>query len=187
MQNYLSKYSDYTFFWKGPFSQWNVSPFVIDGISYETAEHYMMWFKAKTFGDDKIADQILVTSHPRDVQALGRKVANFDLRIWSAVAKDGVFRGNMAKFTQNPLHLYSLMETYGTLLVEASPVDVIWGIGMAAEDPLVQDPKNWRGTNWLGEVLTDVRDCISLAYRWNEQPEEIQATEHAEVSLIGKE
>jgi ribA/ribD-fused uncharacterized protein len=163
----------FTFFYSGPFSQWNFSPFVIDGIRYRTAEHYMMWYKDQVFSGGKLADRILATAHPRDAKQLGREVENFDLQIWNGVAKTGVFRGNMAKFTQNPLHMVQLLETHGTTLVEASPTDVVWGVGLAEEDPLIQDPANWRGTNWLGEVLMDVRDAIKFALRWNDDPSAI--------------
>jgi hypothetical protein len=131
---------------------------VIDGIEYATAEHYMMWFKDQVFGGG-LSSRILEARHPREAKALGRIIPNFDQRVWSAVAKPGVFRGNMAKFTQNSSHLKALLESKG-LLVEASPTDVVWGIGLAEGDPLIHDPANWRGTNWLGEVLTDVRDTL---------------------------
>ena len=153
--------SQYTFFYGGPFSQWSNSPFVIDGIEYATAEHYMMWFKDQVFGGGFLSERILAAEHPKEAKALGRMVPNFDIHVWNAVAKPGVFRGNMAKFTQNKSHQKALMETNG-LLVEASPSDVVWGVGLAEGDPLILDSKNWRGMNWLGEVLTDVRETLRL-------------------------
>ena len=153
----------FTFFYGGPFSQWAPSPFTINGIYYKTAEHYMMWFKDQVFGGT-LEKQILEYEHPRDTKALGRLVPGFDIARWNPVAKQGVFRGSMAKFTQNQGMLYSLVLTEGTTLVEASPTDVVWGIGLGMEDPLRLDRANWRGTNWLGEVLTEVRNTIlSLA------------------------
>jgi ribA/ribD-fused uncharacterized protein len=164
---------NYTFFYSGPFSQWNFSPFVVDGIKYRTAEHYMMWYKDQVFSGGKLADKILAAKHPAEAKQLGREVENFNLQIWNGVAKPGVFRGNMAKFTQNPLHMVQLLETYDTILVEASPTDVVWGVGLAEDNPLILDPKNWRGTNWLGEVLMDVRDAIKFALRWQDDPSRI--------------
>lgn len=149
----------FTFFYGGPFSQWAHSPFTINGIYYKTAEHYMMWFKDQVFGGT-LEKQILESDHPRDTKALGRLVPGFDIKRWNAVAKQGVFRGNMAKFTQNTGMLYTLILTEGTTLVEASPTDVVWGIGLAQDDPLRLDRANWLGTNWLGEVLTEVRDTL---------------------------
>jgi len=66
----------------------------------------------------------------------------------------------MAKFSQNPWLLDELKSTGDTTLVEASPFDCIWGIGLRASDPAAQNRENWRGLNWLGEVLTSVRGFL---------------------------
>jgi len=150
----------FTFFWHGPFSQWAKSPFTLHDLYFKTAEHYMMWFKDQVFSGGKLAQRILDARHPSEAKALGREVENFDKKIWDAIAKIGVFRGNMAKFSQNPHMLSDLLLTEGTTLVEASPEDTIWGIGLAADDPRAQQRDTWLGTNWLGEVLTDVRTTI---------------------------
>jgi len=149
------------FFWGGPFSQWYGShPFVVKGIEYNDAETYMMWFKDQVFSGGKLADQILNAKHPSEVKVLGRQVENFNVNIWSAVAKHGVFVGNFAKFTQHSDLTEFILSTQGKTLVEASPEDKIWGIGLRADDPRAQQRDTWRGTNWLGETLTDVRDAI---------------------------
>ena len=49
----------------------------------------------------------------------------------------------------------------GRTFVEASPRDRIWGIGMSLNNPLVDDPANWRGRNLLGKVITEVRDRLA--------------------------
>ena len=155
---------EYTFFWSGPFSQWHYSPFTSkEGIKFTTAEHYMMYKKATFFGDHEMAEKILNSGHPRDAKKLGRKVRNFDKELWDNVAKKVVYDGNYAKFTQNPKLKQKLMETEGTLLVEASPYDRIWGIGMAEDEPGVEDKNNWKGTNWLGEVLTQLRKDLAIS------------------------
>src|SRR5690349_8988998 len=77
-----------------------------------------------------------------------------------AVAREIVFRGNRAKFTTHRDLLALLLETHGSTLVEASPLDTIWGIGLAADDPSASDRSAWRGTNWLGEVLTRLRETL---------------------------
>lgn len=168
----MSDQEQFHFFYGGPFSQWAFSPFTINGIYYPTAEHYMMWYKDQVFGGT-LEQQILESVHPRDTKALGRQIPNFNLQVWKAVAKQGVFFGNMAKFTQNPLMMFQLMETYGTTIVEASPTDIVWGIGLGEYDPLRLDRANWRGTNWLGEVLMDVRQSLTLAFRWHDDPSQI--------------
>lgn len=148
---------EFTFFWNGPFSQWHESDFEIDGIKFVTAEQFMMHQKAVLFEDEPMATMILATKDPRQQKAFGRKVRNFDAEIWSARAKEVVKEGNIAKFTQNPGLLAELEATKGTTLVEASPYDKIWGIGLGEwqEERLSRD--TWQGTNWLGEVLTEVR------------------------------
>ncbi|MFM7403166.1 MAG: NADAR family protein [Erythrobacter sp.] len=150
----------FTYFWSGPFSQWHPSPFMLDGVLYNTAEQFMMAEKARLFDDEEIRARILAAEHPRDQKALGRRVSGFDPERWNASAKAIVFRGNRAKFTTHEDLLAELFVTAGTTLVEASPLDTIWGIGLAADNPDAGDRKKWRGTNWLGEVLTDLRELL---------------------------
>jgi len=149
--------SQYKFFWSGPFSQWFKSSFVIDGKTFNTCEQWMMWNKAMLFQDTEIADAILATSDSKKQKALGRQVKNFVDSVWMNVAYDIVVRGNRAKFEQNP-ELYSELEkTKGLTLVEASPLDKRWGIGMAEDEEGVEDSANWKGENLLGKAITQVR------------------------------
>jgi ribA/ribD-fused uncharacterized protein len=153
----------FTFFWSGPFSQWQGCRFVIDGVAYNCAEQYMMAEKARLFGDDEALKQILAAKSPRTQKALGRKVRNFSPSRWDACCREVVYRANWAKFTQNEDLKQLLLATAGTTLVEASPKDTIWGIGLAEDDPRAQERATWRGKNWLGETLTRVRDDILAA------------------------
>lgn len=158
----------YTFFWGGPFSQWAPSEILIDGIKYNCCEQYMMAQKALLFKDTETYEAIMKTSHPSGQKALGRKVKNFDKETWELIAKSVVYRANQAKFTQHKHYYDDLMATGDTLLVEASPEDKIWGIGLAESDPRVHDESQWQGTNWLGEVITDVReDLKSEKAQWD--------------------
>lgn len=150
----------YTFFWGGPFSQWAPSKILIDGVIYNCCEQYMMAQKALLFNDIEAHNNIMKEQQPYLQKALGRKVTNFDKDRWEAVAKHVVFRANLAKFTQNKYYYDALMATGETLLVEASPEDKIWGIGLHQDDPRALDPNQWLGTNWLGEVITHVRENI---------------------------
>ncbi len=154
--------SDFTFFWGGPFSQWYKSDFIIDGVKYNTAEQYMMAQKALLFEDHEIHYQIMREMNPRIQQDLGRKVKNFDKQRWEAECRDIVYRGSYAKFTQNEDLYTTLMNTVGTELVESSPKDKIWGIGLAENDSRAWDKSTWLGTNWLGETLTQVRDNLII-------------------------
>ena len=113
--------------------------------------------KAKLFGDTKSRKKILKSNSPRDHKRLGRGVQDFDKGKWNSVAREIVFVGNMAKFSQNEDLKKELLATGNKTLVEASPYDKIWGIGMSKDDPNATKPGNWRGKNWLGEVLMRVR------------------------------
>jgi len=155
----------FTFFFTeaSPFSQWYRSTFTSDGLTFHCAEQYMMHGKAKLFGDEEIAREILAADHPRKHKALGRKVRNFDDRVWKQEREGIVMAGNRAKFTQDPALRAQLLATAGTTLVEASPYDRIWGIGLSASDPRAQDPSQWRGQNLLGKILTKLRDELLAA------------------------
>lgn len=150
----------FTFFWRqeSPFSQWHRSGFVVGGTRFTCAEQYMMHGKAVLFGDEEMAARILEAKTPKEHKALGRQVRGFDGARWERERERIVHEGNLAKFTQNPALLEALLATAGTELVEASPLDRIWGVGLSAEDPRIQDPAAWRGLNLLGKVLTRLRE-----------------------------
>ena len=150
----------FTFFFTeaSPFSQWFRCTFTVGANTFNCAEQYMMHGKALLFGDAETAVKILAADHPRQHKALGRKVKPFDDAVWKRERVQIVRTGNHAKFTQNPALLEQLLATAGTTLVEASPYDKIWGIGLAATDPRAQDPAQWRGQNLLGKILTELRD-----------------------------
>lgn len=159
----MKQYTKYTFFYKTrhPFSNWHPCSFEDEeGNEYNCSEQWMMAEKAKLFGDEETREEILFSKDPGKQKELGRKVKNFNSDVWTENAKKIVYNGCHLKFTQNPKLLKTLLDTEGTLLVEASPYDKIWGIGLGEDDPKIHDPKNWRGTNWLGEVLTDLRDNL---------------------------
>jgi ribA/ribD-fused uncharacterized protein len=151
----------FTFFWQGSvFSQWSRSHFNVKSVPYTCAEQFMMHQKALLFDDEATAEKILRAKHPREQKKLGREVSPFDKHRWDKVAREIVYQGSHAKFTQNQEMLEQLLGTQGTTLVEASPLDRIWGIGLAEDNPLALDRSTWNGTNWLGEVLTKLRDDL---------------------------
>lgn len=157
-----NKQEQFTFFWKSqsPFSNWYLSDFTLDGITFNCNEQYMMYQKALLFNDQEIADKILKTKSPTRHKQLGRKVKNFDDKIWNKNCQNIVYTGLKAKFSQNDELLKKLKETDGTTLVEASPYDKIWGIGMKMTDKRAQNRSTWLGKNLLGELLTKVREDL---------------------------
>ena len=142
---------------KSCFSQWFPAAFQLDGITYKTAEHYMMAQKAELFADNEIFEKIIRVDHPNEAKALGRKIQNYQENIWLEHRFDIVVKGNVAKFSQHPELNNFLCDTQDRILVEASPVDKIWGIGLAADDENAENPLKWKGLNLLGFALMEVR------------------------------
>lgn len=155
-------------FWKPPavFSQWTRSPFEVEGQRYLFAEQYMMAEKARLFGDDGTLARILASPSPRTQRALGQRVAGFDELTWRERRLAIVEAGNLAKFAQNPDMLAVLLATGEKTLVEASPMDSIWGIGLRADDPRALEPASWQGKNLLGIALMAVRSRLGGAPTW---------------------
>jgi ribA/ribD-fused uncharacterized protein len=158
----------FLFFWghqgpasgKGCLSQWFPSPFTEDEHTFATAEHYMMWRKAVMFDDQRTAARILTAGHPKQAKDLGRQVRNFDQAAWEAQRSDIVVDGNTLKFSQHHEMRAFLLGTGDRVLVEASPLDRVWGIGLKADDPRAGDPARWRGLNLLGFALGEVRNVL---------------------------
>ena len=128
--------------------------------------------KARLFGDMDTLEMIMDTDVPRTQKALGRQVSGFVKEIWEddedtesgrPYCWDVVWRGNMAKFSQNDYLFDALLATEGTTIVEASPEDHIWGIGLAEGHPGCYSRDTWQGLNWLGEVLTNVREHLKAS------------------------
>lgn len=160
---------DQVFFWehhqepsapptKRCFSQWYPAAMIDGGQTYPTAEHYMMAGKARLFGDLDSERLILCARTPFEAKALGRRVRNFREDLWSARRLAVVIEGNRLKFSQHPALARFLLDTGDRILVEASPDDRIWGIGLAETYPGVADPNRWRGLNLLGFALMMVRE-----------------------------
>lgn len=158
---------NFTFFWgkDDPLSNWHPAPFEYKGKTFAQTEQFMMYCKASLFGDTSMAEKILGETNPKINKSQGREVSGFDKSIWNEKCRNYVYIGNREKFRQNQHLLDALLATGETILVEASPYDKIWGIGMTSSDPRATDPNLWLGTNWLGEVLMRVRSELSREYR----------------------
>lgn len=156
--NLLSE--SYYYFWetKHPFSQWHKCKFEIDNKIFTSAEQYMMYEKAMLFSDFESAEKILNTNNVREQKQLGRLVKNFDNELWKLNAPNIVYNGNKEKFRQNNGFLNLLLSTKGQTIVEASPDDNIWGIGLTKDQEESKSIFTWKGTNWLGIVLTELRE-----------------------------
>ncbi|MFE1172803.1 NADAR family protein [Streptomyces sp. NPDC058773] len=142
------------------FSQWWPAPFTVDGVRYATAEHWMMAGKARLFGDAEAEQQALAARHPKQAKDAGRRVRGFDDETWQQHRFELVVEGGVHKFGQDAALRAYLLGTGSRVLVEASPLDRIWGIGLAADDDRAADPARWRGLNLLGFALMAARQRL---------------------------
>jgi len=162
---------NYVFFWKPGkaqkdcLGQWQPSIFKECHMEYNCAEQYMMAKKAQIFEDKEMGKEIMETTNPKLMKALGKKVKNFDNCTWDKVKYSIVLNGNYHKFAQNKEMRGFLLSTGAKILVEASPLDRIWGIGLYESNEAATDPRNWRGQNLLGFALMEVRDELRRVYR----------------------
>jgi hypothetical protein len=147
----------YVFFWGSELSNWHNCIFQYKGEVFHNTEQAFMWEKAKFFGDAEIAKEIIKTPNPKENKALGRKIRGFDSERWMIAAFPIMVAVNFAKYHQNPKLLEILQSTGDKIIVEASPYDKIWGIGIHWEDDDCLDETKWKGMNLLGKALVEVR------------------------------
>lgn len=145
---------------KSCLSQWFPADFIVEGVTYPTAEHFMMAGKARVFNDAEVLAEILQSTSPNEAKKLGRKVHNFDDKVWKQHRMELVVAGNYAKFSQHEKLKAFLLSTGNQVLVEASPYDKIWGIGVGASNEHANNPLQWKGLNLLGFALMAVREQL---------------------------
>eukprot|EP00931_Biecheleriopsis_adriatica_P049339 TRINITY_DN28540_c0_g1_i1.p1 TRINITY_DN28540_c0_g1~~TRINITY_DN28540_c0_g1_i1.p1 ORF type:complete len:193 (-),score=48.56 TRINITY_DN28540_c0_g1_i1:401-979(-) len=162
MYGIVQETEDHVFFWKprSAFDQWTPCKFEVDGILYNCAEQYMMAEKARLFGDERTRQAILKEFHPlkqKNLASAKGTLTGFDQAVWDQECYGIVLKGNMAKYSQNLDLQDALLMTGEKQLVEASPQDSIWGIGLGMADAQATSSAKWPGKNLLGKVLMDVR------------------------------
>ncbi len=150
----------FSLFWDGPYSQWYTCPFTFYGIKFNCNEQMMMYAKAITFGDEESARAIMATENPRAQKKIGRGIAGYTDEKWKAVCNEVVYVANFCKFVQNPYELEILLADEADVIVEASPYDTVWGIGLGEADPRCLNREEWLGENRLGQMITDVRKYL---------------------------
>lgn len=144
----------------GCLSQWWPAPFTVDGVEYATAEHWMMAGKARLFADPDAERLVLAAGHPAGAKKAGRLVRGFDEETWRRERFRIVVEGSVHKFAADPGLRAFLLGTGERVLVEASPVDRVWGIGLSVQDEAAWDPARWKGPNLLGFALMEARDRL---------------------------
>ena len=144
----------------GYLSNWYLSDFVIDGVTYSSVEQYMMYIKASTFVDMDIANKIMATNDVSVIKSLGRSVSNYNDTIWNAIRERVVYDALLAKFSQNEDLKKLLLDTGDSILAECAVKDTIWGIGLSMTNPNRFDKSKWKGKNLLGKALMKVREKL---------------------------
>lgn len=145
--------------WYSP-SVFTITDEVFEDITFSNSEAAFMYCKAMFFGDSFIANLIYKDQNPKNCKAYGHQIKNYNDDLWTKVRFEVMYDVCKAKFAQNSAMKAALLATGDRILVEASPFDKVWGIGLAPNDPLALDRKNWKGTNLLGEVLMMVREHL---------------------------
>lgn len=159
---YYENAEKYTFFSDSgsPFSLDFSSSFLLNGTQFNSVYQYILYQQAHAALDDILAAQILKTEDPHELKVLESMISVTDKDKWIEEYKKAVYLGNEAKFTQNKDLFEELLKTKGSALVYASSTEELWGVGLDPDDPLIQDKGNWEGLNWLGEILTGLREDL---------------------------
>jgi ribA/ribD-fused uncharacterized protein len=152
----------FALFWGEWPSQWTHSPFTLDKKRYNCAEQWMIILRARLFKDDRALKMIMSTTNPADQKRWGREVQGFDANRWSSVCYNIVVRGSLEKYRQNEDLCEKLLATGNLTMVEASPKDKIWGIGLDKNHKDATKPGRWLGKNLLGKALDQARAQIRL-------------------------
>lgn len=150
--------STHLFFLRGVFSNFQTcNNLRVDGINFTTTEHAFMWLKAKHFKDEQSAAEILNARSPADAKKIGRGVRGFNVEEWSKVCFQYMLKVNRIKYNSNQWLADLLLDTGNKTLVETNGKDVIWGIGLYATNSDIYNEFKWKGKNYLGQVLMQVR------------------------------
>uniref|UniRef100_A0A8R1DXX9 NADAR domain-containing protein n=1 Tax=Caenorhabditis japonica TaxID=281687 RepID=A0A8R1DXX9_CAEJA len=170
-------------FWEddSPFSNFNPANFQVRDheklLEFRFSEQYFMYQKSIFANDPLSAEKVLKADEPLKMKKIGRalKMSREDLDRWSTVSRDVMYRACLEKFSQSEPHRLSLFRTHGMNLVEASPFDKVWGIGLSKDDQRAENPETWMGTNWLGQVLNRVREELWERNEFRVDREKVEA------------
>lgn len=164
MSRGMKETDTHIYFWGSIFSNFEPCLFTIDFVEYSSVEQYFMSRKAAMFGDYETLKQIMATKLPATQKELGRGVHGFKSDVWDYWKYKVMIDGTYAKFTSSPKMINAMMDTHDKVLVEASPSDLIWGVGLHYNDEKILDRDNWRGQNQLGKALMHIRRKMRSKY-----------------------
>jgi hypothetical protein len=152
---------------KCPLSNFHMATFKHNGITYTSSEQWIQTTKARLFpGNEELIHQMLNTHEPLKIKQLGHRVLNFNAKIWNEQAQELIYPGLKAKFAQNYYMLDFLDSTGQKLIVEASPTDLLFGIGQRITNKTILQPETHKGANIQGLMLMRIRNELL----WMDQP-----------------
>lgn len=134
-------------------SNFYLCPLEYKGHKFHSSEQLFMYLKALAFEDLDIAEKILNCKTPREAKALGRKIRNYDDRVWNMLRDAYMYKTVQVKFLQCEEFREFVLSNSDKTFVEASPYDSIWGIKLSEDDPRALDPSQWKGENRLGKCI----------------------------------
>ncbi len=142
-------------------------------ITFDSSEQAFMWWKAVFHQDLRIASLIEKETNPAQVKAWGREIKGYNDKAWECVRLGYMQYVCLLKFQQNPKWAEQLKATGDRILVEASPVDEVWGVGLDVQEAAsaadlymsrngydIPEQIPWTGRNLLGQALMTVRGLL---------------------------
>ena len=142
-----------------PYSNFHPSPFLVDGVLFKSAEHYIQYQKSLFFGDSIMANQILKSQTPIEAKRLSYNIADFNAQRWIREGYELCAKGIREKFIQNTPLLEMLKSTGSLILAEASK-DKTWGTGIPLCDTNALCTSKWENNGWLSRILMNIRDDV---------------------------
>lgn len=151
-------------------SNFYLCPLQYEGHKFHSSEQLFMYFKAKEFKDKVTMNKILKCKTPREAKALGRKVKNYDDKIWNTKRDSYMYITILAKCMQCKEFRQILKDNRDKTFAEASPYDSIWGIKLSENDPRALDPSQWKGENRLGKCINKlIFNYYDILYQWSQR------------------
>ncbi|CAI4225115.1 unnamed protein product [Auanema sp. JU1783] len=168
-----TEHGSFTLFFtrRSPFSNFHPAKFEARGIDlrwqiFNCVEQFYEYNKAVTYHCYKESEDMMLEKDPKVIKSMGAYLKDHDGRWdieWQFLKQAVMNRALEAKFSQNEHLLYLLFLTKDTRLVECSPTDAVWGIGISIDDIQAGNPNQWKGQNLLGNIMGTVRDRL-----WND-------------------
>lgn len=109
---------------------------------------------------NEINDFIKKTNKPKIIKKMGREVGGFDQDIWDEIKTRVMYMVIKGKFSTNGYYKTALENTGSKIMVEASPYDKVWGIGLSAEKAKNIPENQWPGQNLLGKMMTKYKQDV---------------------------